>query len=273
MGGADRMVRVASRSNAQFIELRALAKSARERELKRRTVLDGPHLVTSYVERGGSPRLVAVSEDRSGLPEIAALLERTRDCPQVCFKSELFRQLAPVDSPVGIVALIDTPQTDTAHALGDLVVLLEGIQDPGNVGTIIRAAAAADADDVLLSRGCADAWSPRTLRAGMGAHFALRVHTDVDLNSAVRRFSGTCIATRGAGGLPPQAVDMRGRVALLFGSEGAGVSEALARQARSRVSIPLARGIESLNVGVAAAVVLFERVRQLSVGGHGRARR
>ncbi len=266
MQDPQRLVRIASRSNERFIELRALATSARERRRQRRTLLDGPHLVASYLERCGAPRLIAVSEDAHANPEIAALLERSTECPHVCFKSELFRQLAPVDSPVGILALIDTPTpaADAERTLGRFVVMLESIQDPGNVGTIVRAAAAADVDDVLLSPGCADAWAPRTLRAGMGAHFALRLHAEVDLIQAARRFPGICIATGGREGVPPQAIDMRGPVALLLGGEGAGLSEALAREAHRRVSIPLARGVESLNVGAAAAVVLFERVRQLN---------
>jgi TrmH family RNA methyltransferase len=264
MPGAERFARIGSRSNPRFVELRTLASSAKERRTRGQTLLDGPHLVRSYIEHCGAPRLLAVSDDACDHPEVAALLEFASGCPQLCFEHGLFRQLAPVDNPVGILALVDTPRPGKAQELGELVVMLDGIQDPGNVGTIIRAAAAADTDDVLLSPGCADAWSPRTLRAGMGAHFALRVQTDVDLVAAVKRFPGIAIAAAGVDGVRPDAVDMRARVAFVFGSEGAGLREELAREARLRVSIPMARGIESLNVGAAAAVLLFERVRQLA---------
>jgi len=255
---------VSSRANPQYKLLRLLAKSAHERRTKGCTILDGPHLVSGFIDRCGAPKLIVVSKDAGDDSEVEAVLARAGACPVLCLATELFRQLAPVETPVGILAVIDIPQSDQTAGSGDFAVMLEGVQDPGNVGTIIRSAAAAGADEVLLSSGCADAWSPRTLRAAMGAHFAIPVHTGVDLREAVSRFPGVSVAAVGDRGLPPHEVDLRGRVALLFGSEGAGLSEALRQKADVLVSIPMARGIESLSVGAAAAVVLFERVRQLS---------
>jgi TrmH family RNA methyltransferase len=98
----------------------------------------------------------------------------------------------------------------------------------------------------------------------MGAHFALDIHAQCDLERAARAFDGQVIATAGRGGVAPHALRLTGRVALAFGNEGAGLSEPLAKAAHAAVSIPLARGVESLNVGAAAAVILFERVRQLA---------
>jgi TrmH family RNA methyltransferase len=259
------MKRIASRSNPTFRSIRLLANSATERHTQMRTVLDGPHLVSSYIDRCGAPRLIAVSETACEHPGVRSSLEHAGACEVVHFSADLFRQLTPVENPVGILAVIDIPQGRPAGARGQLAVMLDGIQDPGNVGTIIRSAAAAGTDEVLLSPGCADAWAPRTLRAGMGAHFAVSIQTGMDLLDAILRFSGIRVATVAVRGLSPQAVDLRGRVALLLGAEGAGLSEALERAADVRVCIPMARGIESLNVGAAAAVVLFERVRQLAV--------
>jgi TrmH family RNA methyltransferase len=255
--------RIASRSNAQFRAVRALAGSAAERRRSRRTLLDGAHLVAACLAHV-RPVLIAVSESAREGPEIGQLLARARNVPQVCFADALFAQLAPVQTPTGILAVIDIPENPAAKPSGSLLVLLDAVQDPGNVGAIIRSAAAAGADAVLLSRQCADPWSPRTLRAAMGAHFALRIHAHCDLEAVARGFDGRVIATAGQGGLAPHELALTGPVALIFGSEGQGVSEPLAKAARATISIPLARGVESLNIGAAAAVILFERVRQLA---------
>jgi TrmH family RNA methyltransferase len=252
---------IASRANAQFKALRALTASPAERRRQSRTLLDGAHLVACYLEHA-RPCLLAASESALGDAEVAALLDRSGDTPLLVFDDALFAQLAPVQTPTGILALIDIP-APAAGPPGELVVMLDGIQDPGNVGTIIRSAAAAGADTVLLSPQCADPWSPRSLRAAMGAHFALGIGTRSDLVQAARAFPGRLVAAAGAGGAAPHAVDLSGRIALAFGAEGTGLSPALAQAADAIVSIPLAGGIESLNVGAAAAVILFDRVRQL----------
>jgi TrmH family RNA methyltransferase len=255
--------RIASRTNAHFRAVRALAGSAAERRRKKQTLLDGAHLVAAYLACA-TPVLIAVSEGALGDPEISSLLERAQGVRKLCFADALFAQLAPVQTPTGILAVIQIPESPAGTPSGSLVVMLDGIQDPGNVGAIIRSAAAADADAVALSRGCADPWSPRALRAAMGAHFSLRIHAQCDLHRAAHAFDGRVVATGGRGGVSPHEVSLTGPVALLFGSEGAGLSEPLATAADAVISIPLARGIDSLNVGAAAAVILFERVRQLA---------
>jgi TrmH family RNA methyltransferase len=215
------------------------------------------------MRRCGPPRLLAVSDRASVDAEIRGLLDECPQSPVLRMSDELFAQLAPVEHPVGIVALVDTPRVSNDAPLGDLSVMLDGVQDPGNVGTIIRCAAAAGAHDVLLSVGCADAWSPRTLRAAMGGHFALNLRTDADLDAALADFAGIAVAAASTSGVPPEAVDLRGQVAIVLGSEGAGVRPGLLRAADAHIAIPMAPAIESLNVAAAAAIVLYERMRQL----------
>lgn len=225
-------------------------------------MLDGPHLLTSYLDCGGMPELVAVSEHAEGNREIEALLARAGAVPVLKFSSALFAQIAPVAHPVGILAVARIPASQEAATLGPCVVVLDGLQDPGNVGTIIRTAAAAGASDVVLAGGCADAWSPKTLRAGMGGHFVVSVRTAIDPVAALQGFQGSVVATEARGGATPQSVDLTGRVAFLFGSEGAGLTRFASHRQTVAVTIPMAAGIESLNVAAAAAVLLFERVRQ-----------
>jgi RNA methyltransferase, TrmH family len=130
------------------------------------------------------------------------------------------------------------------------------------MGSILRSCAAAGVQHVLLSPGTVHAWSPRVLRAGMGAHFAVRIYEEADLPSAARGFAGRRIGTQQRAPCTIFETDLRGPLALLLGNEGAGLSPALLATADAIVSIPMPGTAESLNVAAAAAVCLFERVRQ-----------
>jgi TrmH family RNA methyltransferase len=142
-------------------------------------------------------------------------------------------------------------------------VLLEDVQDPGNLGSILRSTAAAGIRQVYLSAQCADLWSPRVLRAGMGAHFHLDCFAGVDLGGFAATFPGRLIATHLAARQSVFEVDLTGQIGLIFGNEGAGLSRALLDKVASVVAIPMPGQTESLNIAAAAAVCLFERVRQL----------
>ncbi len=140
--------------------------------------------------------------------------------------------------------------------------MLEDIQDPGNLGSILRSAAAAGMQHVFLSAHSVHAWSPRVLRAGMGAHFMLRIYEQCDLPALARGFKGKVIATSQRAKNSVFDADVAGNVAFVFGNEGAGMSAALAAAAHEVVAIPMPGNVESLNIAAAAAVCLFERVRQ-----------
>jgi TrmH family RNA methyltransferase len=167
-----------------------------------------------------------------------------------------------VDSPTGVIALVKTPAGKPAPRDAKLVLLLEEIQDPGNVGTLLRSAAAAGAGHVMLSAGCAFAWSPKVLRAAMGAHFALDIVEGADLGPWITAYRGTSIALSGRAGKSLYDLDLTKPCALLVGNEGAGLSEALESAATVQAKIPMPGRIESLNAGTAGSIALFECVRQ-----------
>jgi TrmH family RNA methyltransferase len=137
-------------------------------------------------------------------------------------------------------------------------VFLEGVQDPGNVGTIVRTSAAFGIASVILDSGCADPWSARALRAGMGGHFLLSIRQVASLEAAVNEFQGTLIATVARGGVELRQAKLSGPMGWLFGNEGRGLSAGLEKKAGRRVTIPMAAGAESLNVAAAAAICLYE---------------
>jgi len=255
--------RVTSHDNPRFKALLKLQQSSKERRKAGRSLLDGVHLVAAYAEHTGPPEELIVSELALEDPEIAALVKRAGVTPLV-LADGLFRMLSSVATPTGIIAVVETPRPRDLPASPGPCVMLEDIQDPGNLGSILRSAAAAGVTQVYLSRTSVQAWSPRTLRAGMGAHFVLSINEGVDLNALVTRYPGTVVATVRDAAVSVYDADLRGRVALLFGNEGSGLSAGLAQAAHQRVCIPMPGKAESLNVAAAAAVCLFERVRQLA---------
>ena len=261
------MKRIDSSANPRYKALRRLAESSRERARSGRSVLDGAHLVAAYLDSAGQPEEVAVSREGSRNPEIRALLQRMPRSDAVILGDSQFAALSSVVTPTGIVAVVKTPRPELRVPEMEACLMLEALQDPGNLGSILRSCAAAGVGHVLLSRGSVHAWSPRVLRAGMGAHFALSIHEGVDLAAAARAFGGALVATRAGTRHSVFEADLRGRIALLLGNEGAGLSAGLLGMAERVVSIPMPGKTESLNIAAAAAVCLFERVRQRADAG------
>jgi TrmH family RNA methyltransferase len=254
--------RISSRDNALFKRIARLASSARERREQGATLLDGPHLVAAYRAAGGVAEALVVSESAHARAETRQLFESAPARARALLSDRLFGEIAQVVEPVGLLAVIRTPAPPAPPARAQTCLLLDGIQDPGNLGSILRTAAAAGARHVFLSKGCVFAWSPKVLRAGQGAHFYLAIHERATLTEVAAGHRGTLAATDAHSGIPVFEADLRGPVAWIFGSEGAGVSSELAGAANLRVRIPMPVHVESLNVAAAAAVCLFEQVRQ-----------
>jgi RNA methyltransferase, TrmH family len=253
---------IRSRDNPFFKELVKLAGSARQRNKTDQTLLDGAHLLAAYLDAGTMPQHILLNAAALHDAEIAALLKRANDVPVTQLDDKLFAKLSELKTPTGILALIDLPQPDVPVADSNFALLLEDIQDPGNLGSMLRSAAAAGCDAVFLSSGCADAWSPKVLRAAMGGHFALSIYEQQDLPGVAKVFSGTLLATSLQATRSLYDCDLRGNVAFLIGNEGAGLSDDLLRLATRKITIPMPGKIESLNAAAATAICLFEAVRQ-----------
>lgn len=253
---------ITSADNPQFRSLLKLHQSSRERRKAGLSLLDGVHLVAAYLEHIGAPEQVAVGRSALDKPEIASLLRSPLMPEPLVLTDALARELSTVSTPTGLIAAVKTPKAIAMGAEPGPCVILEDIQDPGNLGSILRSAAAAGVEEIYLSARCVQAWSPRVLRAGMGAHFALRIHEDVDVLGLVQAYPGQVLAAASDGATPVYDADLAGRVALLFGNEGSGLTPAMRSAATGSISIPMPGKGESLNVAAAAAVCLFERVRQ-----------
>jgi TrmH family RNA methyltransferase len=262
--------RIASRDNAAYKSLAKLASSSRARREQRAALLDGPHLVAALQASGGTAETLIASDSGYGRDELRRLFEGTPARQRVLLADRLFDALAQVATPTGILAVVRTPDAGPLPETPETCLLLEAIQDPGNLGSILRTAVAAGVRQVFLGAGSVFAWSPKVLRAGQGAHFFLAIHEDVPLRALAERFSGTVVATDPRA--PRSVFELRlgvGPVAWIFGGEGGGVSPELAAAAGARARIPMPGAAESLNVAAAVAVCLFEQVRQRSTAGGG----
>ena len=258
------MHRIASRHNERLRDVARLIASSRERRKSGRCVLEGAHVIGVYCERIGVPEMLVVADDAVAGAEITQLVARVPPARTFAVSRALFSELATLPPDVGALAVVTAPRA-APSVPGAFCLLLDGVQDPGNVGTMVRTAAAAGVDQVVLSPRCAFAWSPKALRAGQGAHFLTTLVEDTDLEAWSTRFraaGGRVIAAVVDGAPSLHATDLRGRVAIAIGSEGQGLSEPLLAAAEQRVTIPMAAGSESLNAAAAAAVLLYESVRQ-----------
>lgn len=253
---------IQSRDNPFFKELVKLAGSSRQRHKANQTLLDGAHLLAAYLDCGNQPRHILLNTSALHDNEIAGLLERVNGVPVTQLDEKLFAELSELKTPTGIIALVDIPQLEILVADSRFALLLEDIQDPGNLGSMLRSAAAAGCDAVFLSQGCTDAWSPKVLRAAMGGHFALRIYERQDLTSAATAFSGTLLATSLQATRSLYDCNLLGNIAFMMGNEGAGLSDELLNLSTRQIGIPMPGKVESLNAAAATAVCLFEAVRQ-----------
>lgn len=256
------MERITSRQNAHFRLARKLAESARERNKSKQILMDGTRLIRAYAEQFGlEDSTLLISEPGVNRPEIRQILETMSPRHVYLLADELFAEIAQVETPEGITAIAGMPCVESKIP-DDFRILLDGIQDPGNLGGLLRTAAAAGATSAYLAKGCADVWSPRSLRGGMGAQFILPIRERIDLEIALTGFRGAVIATGPRARQSIYDVDLSGPVAMIFGSEGRGLPEDVLSMANQLVYIPMVGKVESLNVAAAAAICCFERLRQ-----------
>jgi TrmH family RNA methyltransferase len=251
---------ISSRDNPIVKRLKKLAESARARREARMTLLDGEHLLDAYLEAGGQPHtLVRAASFEAG--QFEAWAARCPHAKAIVLPDALFAELSPVATPTGMLAetaWLTPPASDATP----LVIVLEDIQDPGNLGSMLRSGAAAGATLAVLSKGCHDPWSPKALRGGQGAQFVLPLLSGVDIVEWLAGFEGESLALALAEDHGLYARSLSGSLALIVGNEGGGLSQAVCAAASATIRIPMPGRIESLNAAAALAVAVFEAARQ-----------
>lgn len=175
----------------------------------------------------------------------------------------LFSKISDTVNPQGVLAVCHITKTQfDNNDKNPLYIMLENIQDPGNLGTIIRTADAAGADGIFLSKGCVDVYSPKVVRSTMGSLFHLPVYVNVDLYDIISKINVKTVAAHLKGNKTPYEINMKDGIAILIGNEGNGLSDELSSKADNLVKIPMPGNAESMNAGVAAAIMIYEGVRQ-----------
>src|SRR5690554_1709066 len=263
------MLHISSRHNTLFKHLRRLLQGGAQQA---QAVLEGVHLCQDWLRHRGQP-LQAVFDrqrlesDRASDAELQALAGRLHAEHVVTMDSALLKALSVVAHAQGVLFVVEHPTPALPSRINHACVWLDRIQDPGNVGTMLRTAAAAGIQHAYMSPHCAAAWSPRVLRSAQGAHFVMTIYEHVDLADARRRthipLLATALDARSVSlyeaALPPEC-------AWLFGNEGQGIAPELLAVADQSIHIPQAPGVESLNMAVAAGVCLFEHRRRHGAG-------
>jgi TrmH family RNA methyltransferase len=254
--------RISSRQNAVVKRFRDVARG-RHPDLM---LLDGEHLVSEAVRSGIRIETVAIG-DRVDGTELMRAAERG-DAEIFDVSDQVLAAISPVREPSGIVAIAAKPAISLDDVFAKrpaLVVMLSGVQDPGNVGATIRAAEGCGATGVVCSDATADPFGWKALRGAMGSTFRLPVISKQSLADAIARARPhglKVFATIARDGMPLPECDLGGPVAILFGSEGGGLPDELLSAADTPMTIPMVSPVESLNVAVAAALVVYEAARQ-----------
>jgi len=260
--------RISSRQNATVKRFRALARS-RSATTTDDVLLEGEHLVDEALASGLQIDTVAFSETAAAgtLQDLLRRIEASGRRATI-ISDAVFDAVTPVKHSAGVVAIARLAPSSVAEALAhppQLVLIVDAVQDPGNLGAIIRTAEACAATGVIVSIGSADPFGWKALRGSMGSTLRVPVSTGLSLAEAIassRRAALRVIAATPRGGTPLPQCDLRHPAAIILGSEGPGIPDALLAAADERITIPMQPPVESLNVAVAAALMLYEAFRQ-----------
>ena len=253
---------ISSAQNPKIRLVRALSGRPKERRQAGAFLAEGARLVEEALATGWPFRFVLYSDQISerGLDVLKRLKERGIETDEV--DGPVLESLSESEHSQGLLAVLNDSRFPIPKS-PELILILDSIRDPGNLGTLLRSAGAAGVQAVLVAPETTDAFAPKVMRAGMGAHFRMPIHS-VDWNQ-IRRFAESMDLTvflADAKGTSCWDTDLRTPLALIIGGEAEGATEAAGRLATQRLSIPMPGAAESLNAGVAGSILLFEVVRQ-----------
>jgi RNA methyltransferase, TrmH family len=273
------MAMITSTSNQHVALMRSLH-IAKGREREGMFLVEGPHLVEAALDAHVTPRLILYDAENVGRsPSGRKLIGRIEEAAAhggAVYEATAaaIERASDAQTPQGVVAAVASEDVSVQRVRArrrgrqrPLLLVLDGIGDPGNLGTIVRSALAADVDEVLLTKGCVDPLAPKVVRAGSGAHFHLPVRAGLSWDEIEQALRGSPVmqqvlmAEVGAR-TPYDAFDLTKRTALIIGNEAHGVSAEAKRLETAGLSIPMWNRVESLNAAIAASVVLFEAARQ-----------
>ena len=258
------MERITSDKNPTVKLANALLTQSRQRKKQAQTVLEGTHLIDAALRSNIPLAQVLVAQSAYSHPEVAQLLSlMPAAMPITMLSDKLYRSISNLGNGIDIMAIMDIPKrllNNTQSIQSDCLVLND-IQDSGNVGTLLRTAAAVGIDTILCTPATAQVWSPKTLRAGMGAQFSLHIYEDISVNDILNKVQVPLLATSSHTDTLIYQHNLTTPVAWVLGHEGQGVCDTL-MQSATPIALPQPNGQESLNVAIAGSLCLYETLRQ-----------
>jgi RNA methyltransferase, TrmH family len=256
---------ITSVHNPKIQAVRKLQAQVKRRREEQAFVIEGVRLAEEALHTGWASRQVFYTDqlDERGKAVVDGFSARGVPAEQVT--EAVMKAVSETETPQGLMVVLKLAALPVPPS-PDFLLILDSVRDPGNLGTVLRTAAAAGVQAVLLAPGCADAWAPKVLRAGMGAHFRLPIHS-LGWQEIIRMLQDPSHRLQvyladSSAGIPYTQVDFRAPLALIVGGEAAGAGSESASLAERRVHILMPGGSESLNAGIAASILLFEAVRQ-----------
>lgn len=255
------MVFIESKDNPLFKETKKL-KERKNRLKEKKYIVEGFRLVQEGFKAKCQIDYIIISEDNDEKLNYY-LKDYLGNAKVYIMKNSLFCQLTSTEQPQGIIAVLKIPDSIN-EIYGEFYLLCDRVQDPGNLGTIIRTAHAAGASGVILTKGTVDIYNDKTIRSTMGSIFYLPIIHDNDLSflRELRNKGFKLVATSLEESKDFFKEDLSGKIILSVGNEGNGISDEIFSLADKKVKIPMPGGAESLNVAVATSIILFEKVRQ-----------
>lgn len=255
---------ITSLQNDRVKLARSLQQRPRARRKERKIVLEGVRLIRDAIEQGSIPDFILVDLDQ--VEQAMLNMLESRKIALYSVTREIINDLADTQNPQGIVAVFHMPMP-RLPITPKRVLILDNLRDPGNMGTMLRTAAAAGVEVVILSTGCADPYNPKAIRSGMGAHFRVPV-VEASWTEILTYCAPFSVYVAAGDGLTNyDLVDWNQKWVLVIGSEAHGLSQDVERLVAERIRIPMAAKTESLNASMAASVILFEAARQRRAAG------
>lgn len=253
------MLFIESKNNNLFKETKKL-KEKKHREKAGKFLIEGLRFVDEAIKSEAEIEKVFFTESFKEKHE--DFLEEISSIEQIILSEPLLKELSFTEKPQGIIALVSIPNKEIKDK--DIIVLVDKVQDPGNLGTIIRTAHAVDAAAVVITKGTVDVYNDKTLRSTMGSIFKMPIIEDSDLSLLKKlkedNFKLVVSSLQGENNFFEE--DLKGKIIIAVGNEGNGISEEVYQLADKRVKIPMPGEAESLNVAVATSVMLYEKIRQ-----------
>lgn len=247
---------------------KALLTQSRQRKKAGQTVLEGVHLIEAALQANHLPQQIIISYSGLSHPEVQALLTSLNDYNLdnrlTVVSDSVYQGITTLGNGVEIMAIVDVPEHNL-HTLKSPIttdcLILNDVQDNGNVGTLLRTAAAVGIKNIICTKGSAQAWSPKTMRAGMGAQFGLTIYEGIEADEVLSYLRLPIYATSSHTDNIIYKQNLNRPVAWVMGHEGQGVCEDIMKQA-TPVALPQPNGQESLNVAIAGALCMYETLRQ-----------